>query len=341
MRSEPQPSCRNLVVVLGDQLSLDAGAFEGFDPVCDRAWMAEVEEEARHVPSHKARIALFLAAMRHFARGIRQRGWPIDYLSLESHSFGSLAEALEASVRSRRPQKVVLVQPGDWRVEQSLRRALQRLGVRLEIRSDRAFVGDLTEFREWALGRKRLLQEHWYRHLRQKTGVLMDGAQPLGGRWNFDSSNREPFGPGGPGLVPRPLGFPPDSVTREVLDLVRRRFAEHPGDLDSFDWPVTRQQALTALRDFVEHRLAAFGRHQDALWTGEPYLHHSRLSAALNLKLLHPIEVVRAAEDAFLRGAAPLESTEGFIRQVLGWREYVRGLYHLWMPEWLDWNFLE
>ncbi len=169
----------------------------------------------------------------------------------------------------------------------------------------------------------------------------MENDQPAGGKWNFDAENRASFPAGGPGNIPQPDGFPPDEITLEVLRLVEMRFPETRGSLRHFDWPVTPEQAQAALDDFIEHRLPLFGRFQDAMWTDQPVLYHSRLSAAMNLKLLEARDAVRAAEQAWRHGVAPLASAEGFIRQILGWREYVRGVYWLWMPEYAEWNFLE
>jgi len=141
-------------------------------------------------------------------------------------------------------------------------------------------------------------------------------------------------------VLPAPVRFPPDAVTRGVIDLVNARFAGHPGSLAEFDWPVTPAEAHAALDDFLSHRLPLFGRYQDAIWTGEPWLYHSRLAQALNMKLLDPRDVIAGAERAWREGRAPLEATEGFIRQVIGWREYVRGVYWHFMPEYLDRNTL-
>jgi deoxyribodipyrimidine photolyase-related protein len=168
----------------------------------------------------------------------------------------------------------------------------------------------------------------------------MDGDQPVGGAWNFDHDNRGSFGKEGPPPIAPPREFPPDAVTSDVLACVARKFADHPGDLAAFDWPVTRGDALAALDDFLMHRLPHFGQYQDAMWTGAPYLYHSRLSAALNLKLLNPREVVAAAEQAYRAGRAPLAAVEGFVRQILGWREYVRGIYWTTMPDYAQRNAL-
>jgi deoxyribodipyrimidine photolyase-related protein len=333
---------RNLVVVLGDQLDLEAAAFDGFDPAQDAAWMAEVDEEATHVRSSKQRIVLFLAAMRHFAQALRSAGRPLHYRRLDDPgNRGSLAAELRASLAVLAPQRVVMTAPGDWRVWQSLKAVVEGAGLALEIREDRHFFSTVREFAAHAEGRKSLRLEYFYRELRQRHGALMHEGQPIGGRWNFDAENREAFGPEGPGPVPPRATFEPDALTREVMALVATRFPQHPGTLDSFAWPVTRAQALQALHRFVEDRLPLFGRYEDAMWPGEPWLYHSQLSAALNLKLLTAREVVHAAEAAYRNGKVPLESAEGFIRQILGWREFVRGIYWTQMPGYLERNALD
>jgi deoxyribodipyrimidine photolyase-related protein len=169
----------------------------------------------------------------------------------------------------------------------------------------------------------------------------MDGDEPVGGRWNFDPENRGSFPKSGPQDLPRPRSFPPDGTTKEVLRLVERKFPDPPGRLDHFDWPLTPRQAQSALKDFIEHRLPLFGEYQDAIWQGEPFLYHAQLSAALNLKLLDPRDVLREAEAAYHAGQAPINAVEGFVRQILGWREYVRGVYWHLMPEYLERNHLE
>ena len=332
---------RNLVLVLGDQLDGDGSALAGFDARRDALWMAEVAEESEHVWSHKARITLFLSAMRRFRDAQRAAGRTVHYRELDAHSARTLGDALAEDLARLCPEKVVLVRPGDFRVAQALAAAVHAAGVALEEREDGHFLCSLDDFARWAAGRKELRLDHFYRWMRRRTGLLMEGDQPAGGAWNFDAENRASFPKGGPGTLPAPAAFPPEATTRAVLDLVEQRFASHPGSLAHFDWPVTRADALQALDDFVEHRLPRFGRYQDALWAGEPWLYHSRLSAALNLKLLTPLETCRAAERAWQAGAAPLAAVEGCIRQVLGWREFVRGIYWLNMPGYLERNALE
>lgn len=335
-----QGAIRNLVLVLGDQLDHQSSVFEDFDPAQDLVWMAEVEAESTHVWSHKARIALFLAAMRRFAAGISSRGLPVRYLALDQHAYGRLTQALEADLAALKPQRLVLVCPGDWRVRQDLKACCDSTGVAYAERTDTHFISSRQDFADWAKGRRELRLEYWYRELRRRESILMDGDKPRGGAWNFDAENRASFGASGPGFLPAPRGFPPDAQTRLVLDLVEQRFADHPGQLESFDWPIDAAQAQLALDDFIAHRLPLFGRYQDAMWIGEPWLYHARLSAAMNLKLISSRQVIDAAVAALDRGEAPLAAVEGFVRQILGWREYVRGLYWLRMPGYLDDNAL-
>ena len=336
---------RHLVIVLGDQLDLDAAAFGGFEAAHDAVWMAEVAEESTHVWSSKPRTAMFLAGMRHFAQALRLAGRPLHYTPLEDgKNHGSLPAQLHADIERLRPSGLVMTAPGDWRVLQAIKGVAQAHGLPLDIREDRHFYGSVREFAAHARGRKSLRMEYFYREMRKRHGVLMQGAagdQPEGGQWNFDADNREAFGASGPGAVPPRAVFEPDAITREVIALVETRFAAHPGRLDSFAWPVTREQALVALERFITERLPLFGRYQDAMWPGEPWLYHAHLAAALNLKLLRAREVVDAAVAAYRAGNAPLPSVEGFVRQIIGWREYVRGIYWTRMPGYAGLNALE
>lgn len=332
---------RHLVVVLGDQLDPNSAAFDGFDDRQDLVWLCECPGEATQVWSHQARIALFLSAMRHFAEALRNAGRPLRYLATGTHPHRQLGEALAADLAALRPRKLILLEPGEWRLQQAFMQLSREGGIALEIREDRHFLCSRREFAGWMQDRKQPRMEHFYRWMRQRSGWLMRDGEPEGGQWNYDADNRESFGAQGPGWLPRPPRFEPDSITTEVLALVAERYADHPGSLAQFDWPVTRAQALVSLEDFVAQRLAAFGPYQDAAWTGEPLLYHSRLAAAMNLRLLDPREVCEAAIEAFRQGLAPLASVEGFVRQILGWREYVRGLYWTRMPQYADDNALD
>jgi deoxyribodipyrimidine photolyase-related protein len=337
----PVERVRHLVALLGDQLDRDAAAFDGFDPTQDVVWMAEVAEESTHVGSAKQRTALFLSAMRHFAQALRDEGLRVHYRRLDdAGNAGTLHGELAAALATLRPARVRLTEPGEHRVQQALHAAVAAAGVPLDVCEDRHFLCSRTAFAAHAQGRKQLRMEHFYREMRRRHQVLMEGDEPAGGSWNYDADNRAAFGREGPGFVPPPTRFEPDATTREVMALVEARFASHPGSLARFGWPVTRAQALQSLETFVDERLEHFGRWQDAMWAGEPWLYHAHLSAALNLKLLNPREVIARAEAAWRAGRVPLAAAEGFIRQILGWREYVRGVYWLHMPGYAELNAL-
>jgi len=341
---------RNLVLVLGDQLDRRSAAFDGFDPAVDRVWMAEARHESTPLDSSKARIAMFLACMRHFRDALRAEGIAVEYHALDAVPraapgvAGALLALLRRDLERLRPAAVVLLEPGDHGLGEALRAALRTSGATVDEREDRHFLCSRAEFAAHASGRKQLRMEFFYREMRRRHRVLLDAeGGPEGGEWNFDAENRKSFGREGPGALglQAPRAFPADAVTRGVLQEVSSVFAHHPGALEAFDWPVTRADALLALEDFIDHRLAAFGDFQDAMWQGEPWLFHSRISAALNLKLLDPREVIAAVEAAYRAGRAPLAAAEGFIRQILGWREYVRGVYWLHMPGYLGRNALD
>jgi deoxyribodipyrimidine photolyase-related protein len=328
---------RSLLVVLGDQLDPASAVFDGADPQRDAVWMAEVAAEATVVPSHRQRTALFLAAMRHHRDALRAAGWTVQYRTLEDPAnAGTLGAELAAFLAHHPVEQVVMVEPGEWRVREDLRRAVGTTP--LVEREDRHFLVSLADFTTWWDGQKGHRMEWFYRWMRRRTGVLMDSDEPVSGQWNYDEDNRASFGKTGPGRVPRPRAFAPDAVTREVLDAVERRFPDAPGSLASFAWPVTPAQAREALEDFIAHRLADFGPYEDARWDSEPTLYHSRLSAALNLKLIDPRTVIQRVEEAWRAGLVPLASAEGFIRQILGWREWVRGIYWRHMPGYVDRN---
>ncbi len=340
MKSRAMASADRLVIILGDQLDPGHSILAGLDPSRDCVFMAEVRQEATHVWSHKARIALFLSAMRHFCEELESRGIRVHYFTLDRSAHPSLAAALEVALEAEQPQRVVMFQAGDARVQASIEATVQRAELPLEIVEDSHFLFGLKTFKTWLGQRKQPRLEHFYRAMRKRTGILMQDGEPLGGQWNFDTANRASFGRQGPAQLPPPLAFSPDSITREVIRLVNREFAEHPGTLDTFDWPVTQADAQIALQDFIDHRLALFGTFQDAMWTGEPFLYHSLLSPSLNLKLLNPREVLDTALTALQNNTAPLASVEGFVRQILGWREYVRGIYWARMPDYADLNAL-
>jgi deoxyribodipyrimidine photolyase-related protein len=330
----------NLIVLLGDQLSEDVAALRQGDKSRDIVLMAEVAEEAGYVRHHKQKIAFVFSAMRHFAESLGDSGWRVDYVRLEDKdNSGSLrGEILRAQARHQ-CQAVLVTEPGEWRVLQDMIDLRERLDAPLELFEDDRFICSLEEFEAWADGRKQLRMEHFYREMRRKTGLLMDGDKPLGGRWNFDSENRKP--PSNDLTFPDQVGFPPDKTTRQVLELVARRFDTHFGTLESFCYGVTREDAESAFDHFLEKCLSSFGDYQDAMLREERFLFHSVVSLYLNVGLLDALTLCQRAEVAYRDGLAPLNAVEGFIRQIIGWREFVRGIYWLKMPDYAEANFFE
>jgi deoxyribodipyrimidine photolyase-related protein len=330
----------SLRLILGDQLSPAISALDGIDTASDVVLMVEVAEETRYVRHHRQKLVLILAAMRHFADELRDRGLQVDYVHLDDpDNTGSFTGELQRAVERHGAERLVVTEPGEWRVEQMMRAWPEELGVDVTIVEDRRFLCSRQAFAAWAEGRKTLRMEYFYRVMRRRTGWLMNGDQPEGGRWNYDAENRKALPRG---LQPPPRQrFEPDRVCREVMALVERRFPDRFGELDHFGWAVSRARAREALAHFITDCLPEFGAYQDAMKDGEDFLFHALLSPYLNIGLLEPAEVCEAALAAYDRGDAPLAAVEGFLRQILGWREFVRGLYWLLMPEYATGNFLQ
>jgi deoxyribodipyrimidine photolyase-related protein len=326
-----------LRIVLGDQLSHSLSALSDLDPARDVVLMAEVMGECTHVPYHLKKLVLVLSAMRHFARALTMRGVQVRYVRLDDpDNTQTLRGEVGRAVAELAPRQIVVTEPGAHRVVTDMRTWAEGL----EIRPDTRFVCSIAAFRHWASGRNGLRMEFFYRDMRRRTGLLMtQDGEPEGNRWNFDRENRKRL-PARLG-IPRIAEFPPDVVTKEVIDLIRQRFTDGFAETDGFGFPVTAEDAEAALADFITHRLLGFGDWQDAMRAEAPTLFHAVISPALNIGLLDPLQVCQAVEAAYRRGAVALNAAEGFIRQIIGWREYVRGIYWLKMPEYGAMNALQ
>jgi deoxyribodipyrimidine photolyase-related protein len=322
---------RQLIFVLGDQLSLSLSSLESADPERDVILMCEVIEEATYVPHHKLKIALIFSAMRHFAEELRARGFELRYTRLDdADNSGSFTGELARAVADISPERVAVTEASEWRVLQSMEGWQSALNIPVEIRADTRFLCSKSEFCDWAEGRRSLTMEYFYREMRRKTGLLMQGKEPEGGKWNFDAENRKPAKPDL--FRPKHPVFKPDEITVEVLDLVERSFAGNMGSTKKFAFAVTRADAERAADTFMQDFLPNFGETQDAMLKDEPFLNHALLSFYINIGLLDPLAICRSAERAYMEGRAPLNAVEGFIRQIIGWREYIRGIYWLKMP---------
>ncbi|PWE51523.1 cryptochrome/photolyase family protein [Thioclava sp. NG1] len=324
-----------LIAVLGDQLSHDGAALRCGDKSADVVVMAEVREEATYTGHHKQKLALTFAAMRRFADELERDGWQVRYTKLtDDDNAGSLVGEFARRAEEEGADEVITLAPGEWR----LRQAFESAPIKIRQLPDDRFICSEKRFAEWAEGRKELRMEWFYREMRRETGLLMEGDDPAGGEWNFDKENRKPAQPD---LFREPAPtFRKDALVQEVLEMVEAEFPDNFGSLDEFNWPVSRAQAERALEHFIAHNLHDFGAYQDAMLAGNRLLHHSILSSSINLGLLSPLEVCKAAEEAYKAGDAPINSVEGFIRQILGWREYMRGIYFLEGPDYTSRNAL-
>ena len=320
-----------LRLVLGDQLSREMSSLRDCTKSQDKILLAEVREEATYVKHHKKKIVLLFSAMRHFAKALSEDGYDVIYRRYNDESNqGSLLNEVKHACSQHSFDRVIVTFPGEYRVLKSMQQWQNQLGIPVEICDDDRFIATLEQFSEWADGRKQWRMEYFYREMRKLTGLLMEGDKPIGGKWNYDQDNRKSL----PADVspPKPYTVSPDDITSEVIELVEAEFENHMGEAKDFNYAVTRDEALKVLDQFIDQRFNQFGDYQDAMREGNVWLFHSHLSYYLNCGLLLPMEVMKAAEQAYFDGTAPLNAVEGFIRQILGWREYVRGFYWHCMP---------
>ena len=324
-----------LILILGDQLSHTISSLQSANRAEDIVVMAEVRAEGTYVRHHPQKIALFLSAMRHFAQDLRADGWTVAYSKLDAaENTQSIPGEILRRATETGATTLIATRPGEWRLIQML----DDLPLDVTQKPDTRFIASDAEFAEWAKDRKQLRMEWFYRDMRRKTGLLMDGDKPSDDQWNFDHDNRKRAKPD---LTrPKPPRFAPDQITAEVLDLVEETFPTHFGHLRPFGWAVTREDALVALAHFITQSLPRFGDEQDAMLQDDPTLSHALISPYLNIGLLDPLEVCRAAEGEWKAGRAPLNAVEGFIRQIIGWREFVRGVYMLEGPAYTSRNAL-
>ena len=331
---------KTLVPILGDQLTATISSLAGARHADTVVLMMEVADETGYVRHHQQKLAYILSAMRHHAAYLADLGWTVDYVALDDpDNSGSFTGEVARAIDRHAPDRIVVTEAGEWRVAAMLDAWPDRFAVPVEIRPDRRFIASHAEFDDWAAGRASLTMEYFYRDMRRKTGLLMDGDAPCEGRWNFDKENRRPAK--ADLLMPRPHRFEPDAITRDVLALVAERFADHPGSLDDFAWGVTRDDAQAQADAFFAHALPDFGPYEDAMLTGEHHLWHSILSPYLNSGLLDPLDLCRRAEAEYRAGRAPINSVEGYIRQIIGWREFMRGIYWREGPDYARRNFLD
>jgi deoxyribodipyrimidine photolyase-related protein len=316
--------------LLEDQLSIS------LVPPGREALLIESNFAFRMLKYHRKRLTFLISSMRHFRDELIAAGRTVHYYPLQARGYRDSISALRHFIKTTGQRQLRVVQPSEYHTKTWIESLGEKLNLQIDFEPNELFLTDRIEFADWARSVRSPLMETFYRRMRVKHRVLMTGGKPAGGTWNFDKQNRK--SPPGELLIPAVPNYPPDSITHEVMDEINGRFSDHPGSTDGFNYPVTRVDARHALQDFLDHRLSGFGDYEDAMLTGQPVLYHSRLSSVLNNGLLEPLECIRAAEACFKKGTAPLNAVEGFIRQILGWREYMYGIYWTFMPEYRNRN---
>jgi len=303
----------------------------------DRVLLVESRKHYAAWPFHKRRIVFQVSAIRHFAEELRAAGFGVHHFGLNRRPYLDSISAIRHVVRETGDSQFVVIAPSEHHCAEWINTIPETVGVDVRIIPNTLFLTNRDEFAAWARPLKRPVMEHFYRRVRGTLGVLVEAdGSPAGGKWNFDKDNRKPpkrgmtFAP--------PLAISPDPITRTAMSDVEREFPTHPGSVEGFALPVTRADASRAWADFVKHRLPQFGDYEDAMLTAEPILNHSFISMLLNVGLLSPMKLLRDIEAAHLAGKVPLNSAEGIIRQIIGWREYVYGIYWSFMPEYRSRN---
>ena len=324
-----------LILVLGDQLSWSNPAIAAADPQADGIVLAEVREEASYVPHNRHKMVLIFSAMRHFAQALRDRGFTVYYTEI-SAGLASLESACSEALKQHPAASIEVCSPGEYRLLAAMQQWSGRLGVVVNVLEDTRFLASNDDFSAWASGRKQLRMEYFYREMRKRYDLLLDDQGPCGGQWNYDADNRK--GWRNQIAIPEREDVPPDAITQMVIEEVLEYFPDNPGDLSQFRLAVTHEAAQDQFDWFCRYTLSNFGDFQDALPEESPWVFHSLISMYLNCGLLEPLALCQRVEAEYRAERCSLAAAEGFIRQILGWREYVRGIYWLLMPEYADRN---
>ena len=326
-------------LIFWDQLSLSISSLKDVAPH-DTIFMCELKDEATRVNHHPKKIALWFSAMRHFSQELMNKGMNVRYVDfndpLNTHS---LDEEMKRTVDHLAIEQIIVTEPGEYHFLETIASWRNSLGVIVEIRTDDRFLCKIEEFKQWADTKKELRMEYFYRNMRKKHSILIEAdGSPTGGLWNYDKENRKSLSKD---VQPvKRVCHKKSEILQAVLELVRNNFSHHFGDLDPFYYAITPDQATLELDHFIDQVLPYFGDYQDAMQMNNPYMYHSLLSSYINIGLLLPLEVCQKAEKAYRTGKVSLNCAEGFIRQILGWREFMRGIYWLKMPEYADLNAL-
>lgn len=327
-----------LRVIFGDQLSHSISSLSNINKQDDIVLICEVGDEATYVKHHPKKIAFFFASMRHFAQELMAQNINVRYIKFDDiENSGSFAGEISRAIKELSPHEVIFTEPGEYRVLEIMR-GLKNL-CKFRMKEDNRFLATKSFFENWAKDKKQYRMEYFYREMRKKYKILLaENEKPLGGKWNFDKENRSPPIEGL--KSPKRISHKKSEITLEVIDLVKSKFSNNFGDLEPFHFAVNRKEALKELDQFIDEILPNFGTYQDAMVKDEAFLYHSLISSYLNIGLLLPLEICQKAEESYRQGKSPLNAVEGFIRQILGWREFIRGMYWKFMPDYSEMNYL-
>ncbi len=330
---------KRLRLILGDQLNENHSWFKNLDEDLTYVMM-EIRQETDYVKHHVQKIAAFFAAMRAFAEKISNLGHNVVYLKLDDpKNRQTLAGNITDLLKKTKSQYFEYLQPDEYRLDIHLKEIAEKIPVPSRASDTEHFLTERDELKKLFSGKKRFLMESFYRWMRKRHDVLMENTKPIGGQWNYDQKNRRAYDNRVP--IPKPMLFENNvtDIHKTILNNRINTFGEI--DPEKLVWPVTRAQALSLMKAFIRDGLPAFGTYQDAMTEKSQFLFHSRLSFALNTKLLHPMEVIEAAVNAWdkNRSTIKIQQIEGFVRQILGWREYMRGIYWALMPELESMNY--
>ncbi len=333
-------SFQTLRLLLGDQLNYNHSWFETVEEDVLYVLM-EIKPESEYVTHHIQKVVGIFAAMRAFADALRKAGHQVAYYTInQSDNLHSFAANCNQLIEQYEVQQLEYQAPDEYRLDELLRTYTAELAIKTLCASSEHFYTERTELRDYAEGKKSVIMEHFYRNMRRKHQVLMDGSDPLGGKWNYDGSNRKKLPKGHKPAAPKLYAHDVQDIYAETQVVGLKTI----GNIDAkhFIWPITREEAQAVLVDFIERLLPLFGTYQDAMHEDYWSIYHSRLSFAMNTKMISPQEIVQAAEQAYWDNEKiDITQVEGFVRQILGWREFVRGIYWANMPNYHQLNALK
>ncbi|EDM28581.1 hypothetical protein LNTAR_08429 [Lentisphaera araneosa HTCC2155] len=330
-----------LCLLLGDQLDLQLSSLRQLNKDSDWVVMMEVCSETNYVQHHSRKMLFLFSAMRHFHKTLLQKGYRSIYITLDApDNQQNFQENLRIIINEKNINTLIVCEPGEWRLENEMYHWEEKLEIPVVITEDDRFLMSRQEFKNYAHGRKSLLMEDFYHMMRKRYSYLMENNKPTGGKWNYDKNNRSKYDY--KTEIPKRLEFPPDSITLNIKELIEQWFPNRFGSMEKFTEACTREDALKCLKHFIETSLENYGKYQDAMLDDHHLLFHSRLSHLINSGLLNPKEVCEYALENFkVNNQEDLNSIEAFIRQIIGWREFIRGIYWLKMPDYLESNALD